>query len=104
MHGELTMEKAAMPSAGQNATENNASRSLHDLAFVEPFARKLASLTSSNPITRLATLSCVAEILTLKEGYPDAVPPRSTPSASPESYDADIEDVESQDEDPCFQV
>ncbi|RPD59403.1 hypothetical protein L227DRAFT_611997 [Lentinus tigrinus ALCF2SS1-6] len=61
-----------MSSSGPHATANNgAARSLYDLAFTEPFARKLASLASSNqPNSRLALLSCLAE-MTLREEFPD---------------------------------
>ena len=85
-----------MSSSGKQTTGNNhAARSLYDLAFTEPFARKLALLASSNqPNSRLAVLSCLAE-MTLREEFPDATPAAhtTTSSASCVPTGADTEDA-----------
>ncbi|RDX51484.1 hypothetical protein OH76DRAFT_296055 [Lentinus brumalis] len=85
-----------MSSVGPSATGSNGGpRTLSELAFAEPFVRKLASLAASNqPNSRLALLSCLAE-MTLREEFPDATPSvqTTTPSASCGPSGADREHV-----------
>ncbi|TFK91519.1 hypothetical protein K466DRAFT_582736 [Polyporus arcularius HHB13444] len=85
-----------MSSSGPPATgSNGGSRTLSELAFAEPLVRKLASLAASNqPNSRLALLSCLAD-MTLREEFPDATPSvqTTTPSASCGPTGADRERV-----------
>lgn len=85
---------SSMSSSTPAATAlNNEARTSHDRAFVESIAKKLSMLASSNQFTcPLVMLSCVAEIKA-KEETAQISSREVAPSATPEAYDGDTEDV-----------